>query len=145
MDRELIVELKYFNMFLNVKLDKMRKEHRNKMPVINAVILKYLIENKNKVIFQKDIEEEFAVRKSRLSKILSSMEEDDYIKRIAVKEDARLKQIILGDEGKKLNAHIIKGKKDIQNMLLKGVEEEDLSIFYDVLDKITENAKNDIN
>ena len=85
------------------------------------------------------------MKKSRLSKVLSSMEKEKLIKRESVKEDARLKQIVLGERAKTLNKNILKSKQEIENILLKDIDSKDLEIFYSVVDKIVENLKEDIN
>ncbi len=127
-----------------MRFEKFKRKHTNNMPIIKGIILKYIFENKGKEIFQKDIEEEFSIKKSRLSKILSSMEEDELISREPVKEDARLKKIMIGDKAKTLNENVLKSKKEIEDILLKDIDEKDLEIFFNVVDKIVENLKEDI-
>ena len=73
------------------------------------------------------------------------MEKEKLIKRESVKEDARLKQIVLGERAKTLNKNILKSKQEIENILLKDIDSKDLEIFYSVVDKIVENLKEDIN
>lgn len=56
-------------------------------------ILNYiLLETLHRDIYQKNLEEEFQVRKSTVSGILKLMEKNGFIYRESVKEDARLKK-----------------------------------------------------
>ena len=57
-------------------------------------ILNYiLLETLHRDIYQKNLEEEFQVRKSTVSGILKLIEKNGFIYRESVKEDARLKRI----------------------------------------------------
>lgn len=58
-------------------------------------ILNYiLLETLHRDIYQKNLEEEFQVRKSTVSGILKLIEKNGFIYRESVKEDARLKRIL---------------------------------------------------
>ena len=58
-------------------------------------ILNYiLLETLHRDIYQKNIEEEFQIRKSTVSGILKLIEKNGFIYRESVKEDARLKRIL---------------------------------------------------
>lgn len=57
--------------------------------------------NDGKDVFQKNLEISFDIRPSSVSSILSLMEEKKLIKRVSVKNDARLRKIILTKEGSK--------------------------------------------
>lgn len=108
---------------------------------ISGLILKYLFLNQNIDIYQKDIEEEFMINKSRLSKILSNLEKDNLIKRVSSKDDGRFKKIVLGEKAKKINKDILKSKEELEKSMLNGVTEEELETFYNVIDKVENNLK----
>ncbi|MDL2310639.1 MarR family transcriptional regulator [Peptostreptococcaceae bacterium OttesenSCG-928-C18] len=143
MEKEIFLEIKKLNMFLNMRFQKIRKDHINNFSMAEGIIIRYLFENEKNITFQKDIEDDLHFKKSRLSKILSSMEEDELIKRESVKEDARLKQIVLGEKAKTLNKNILKNKQELENIILKDIDSKDLEVFYSVVDKIVENLKID--
>lgn len=104
----------------------------------NLFILKYLQENKDKDIFQRDIEKVLSVTKSTCSKVLSTMESKKLIKRNAVR-DARLNKITitpLGDEMvEKFNAYIYAHDKS----LVEGLTEEQVNTLLYCLDTIKAN------
>lgn len=62
-------------------------------------ILRYLYKNRDREIFQRDIEREFSITRSTVTNILQLMERKGYILRQSVPQDARLKRLILTDEG----------------------------------------------
>lgn len=75
------------------------KSGLDKVTVMHGWIIGYLIMNKDRDIYQKDIESEFAISRSTVTNILKLMEKKGYITRVSVASDARLKKIALTDKG----------------------------------------------
>ena len=61
----------------------------------NAWIIGYIAEHSDRDVFQRDIEEDFSIRRSTVSNMISLMEQKGYIKRESVDYDARLKKLVL--------------------------------------------------
>ena len=59
--------------------------------------------NRDRDIFQKDVETEFSIGRSTVTNILKLMEKKGYIRREAVPQDGRLKRLVLLDKGMALN------------------------------------------
>ncbi len=111
---------------------------------VQIKIVHYLAENfrKKKIVYQRDIEKALSVRRSTVSGILQTMEKNNFIKRIPVKEDARLKQIVLTDKAKKIAKEMKKKANSFDYLLSNGISYEELTIFFKVIDKIKENISN---
>ena len=62
-------------------------------------IMEYLCRNSDTPVFQRDIEREFSITRSTVTNILQLMERKGYIRRQSVPQDARLKQLVLTEEG----------------------------------------------
>ena len=63
---------------------------------IQSRIIRFLyLESQKRDVYQKDIEEEFNIRRSSVTSVLQLLEKKGYIKRVSVKDDKRLKKIIL--------------------------------------------------
>lgn len=62
-------------------------------------IMSYLYWHKNDPVYQRDIEREFSITRSTVTNILQLMERKGYIQRQSVPQDARLKRLILTEEG----------------------------------------------
>ena len=62
-------------------------------------IMSYLYWHKNEPVYQRDIEREFSITRSTVTNILQLMERKGYIQRLSVPQDARLKQLVLTEEG----------------------------------------------
>ena len=61
----------------------------------NGWIIEYIAQNSDKEIFQRDIEEQFLIRRSTVSNMIQLMEKKGYIERKSVNYDARLKKLEL--------------------------------------------------
>ena len=103
----------------------------------NVFIFVHLYKNKDKEIFQKDIEREFGMTRSTASNILALMEKKGLVKRIPSLVDKRLKQVVLTDLGneysKKVQAELDEFNKKL-NLCFNEKEKNDL---FDYLNRIT--------
>lgn len=95
-------------------------------------------ESAKRDIFQKDMEEEFDIRRSSVTSVLNHMEKNGYIKRVSVSEDARLKKIVLTDKGsdteKKIHDFIIKFERSLREELT----DEEMDIFVKIINRLSE-------
>lgn len=98
-----------------------------------------VLEGKDKDIFQKDFEKGLDLKRSSISLMLNNMEKNDLIKRVPVSEDARLKKIVLTEKSLELYEKISKAIDTVENKLSNNITEEELKVFYNVLDKIRNN------
>lgn len=103
-------------------------------------VILYLMRNKDRDIFQRDIEEEFDIRRSSVSATLSNLEEKGYIIRSSVSQDARLKKITVTYKGEKFIEESMKIINGFEKELVSQITEEELDIFYRVLNKLSEVA-----
>ena len=69
----------------------------------NGWIIDYIRKKSPKPVYQKDLEAEFNITRSTASKVLNLMEEKGFIVRESVPEDARLKKLVLTEEGLRLH------------------------------------------
>ena len=76
-----------------------RKFGVDEVTMMHGWIIRYLYENREQDIFQKDIEQRFAVGRSTVTNLLQLMEKKGFIRRESVKQDARLKKVILTEKG----------------------------------------------
>lgn len=108
---------------------------------VNGWAIRYFYENRENDVFQKDFEERFSIRRSTASKILKTMEEKGYIKRISVESDARLKKIILTDTAIEVHKRITADIAAREMRLRQNVTEDELETFFTVMDKFTANLE----
>lgn len=97
------------------------------------------LEGKNKDIFQKDLETGLDLKRSSISLMLNNMEKSGLIERVLVSEDARLKKLVLTEKSHKLYEKISIAINSVENRLSQKITEDELEVFYNVLDKIRRN------
>ena len=100
-------------------------------------IISYL--NKENIVYQRDIEQKFNLKRSTVSGILDTMEKNNLIKRINSKDDLRLKQIVLTEYA--INQiHKIKNEiKRFDKQLQENIDISDLEIYFKVSEQIKKN------
>ena len=121
-----------------------KPEEHQKPTMMQGWIIGYLCRNKDKEIFQKDIEQNFEIRRSTATNILQLMEKNGFIKREAVDYDARLKKICITPKAVALNDEIVEKIKDTEKIVLKGISKDELDIFLSVVEKMKENLRNSL-
>jgi DNA-binding MarR family transcriptional regulator len=105
---------------------------------IQAKILAFVHCNSHKKdIFQKDIEEEFGIRRSSVTSVLQLMEKNGYIKRISVLEDARLKKIILTEKGAEIQENVYKFILKFERSLQDELTEDEFNILISIIEKLS--------
>ena len=113
----------------------------DQLTVLSGWILHYLSMNEGKEVFQKDIENEFGITRSTVTGIIKLMEQKGFITRISVPKDARLKQLVLTDMGRKYEEQMGSQMRQNNLQLQKNITEEEMETFLRVIDKIKQNVK----
>ena len=113
----------------------------NEISNSNGFILRYIEEHENELVTQKDIEVAFGITRSTASTVLSLMEKKELIIREVLKEDNRVKKVMITDKGKSVNADIKKEIDDFEQTLILGLSEEEINQFLNCINKIKNNLK----
>ena len=117
------------------------KSYVDKMTGTHGWAVGYFADNRHRDVFQKDFEQEFNIRRSTASAILSLMEKNDLIKRESVDYDARLKKITLTKKALEVHSVVNEAFDRFENTIKEGITPEELNIFFRVLDKINSNME----
>lgn len=113
---------------------------KDDLTVMQKHVLKFvLLESVHREVYQKDIEEEFQIRKSTVTGILQLMEKHGYICRESVEKDARLKRIVPTAKAEELRPSILDHIHETEIHLTKGIPEEDILICKKVLCRMYHN------
>ena len=108
---------------------------------VNGWAIHYFYDNRDKQIFQRDFENRFSIRRSTASNILKTMEQNGFIQRVSVENDARLKQIILTDKAIKIHEEIMKDIERREALLRKGFTEAEIEQFVNMIDRLILNLE----
>ena len=118
------------------------KDKENLLPTpTQCQIIEYILNNKNKDIYQKDLEKVLNLRRATVSGVLHTMEKNGLIKRVTDESDTGTKKIILNEKiPERFNEYSKKIKK-IENNIIKDISDKDLEIFLKVISQMKESIK----
>ena len=93
---------KLTNLMKRKFLLELSNDKHNNVTKTQGMVIGYLMANKDKQIFQKDIENELQIRASSATECLTVMEQNGLIERKDVVCDARKKQIVLTQKAQRI-------------------------------------------
>ncbi|MDR0920806.1 MAG: MarR family winged helix-turn-helix transcriptional regulator [Lactobacillales bacterium] len=108
---------------------------------IQVATLLFLLKRKERETFQKDIEEQFHVRRPTATNMIKRMEANGLIYREPVSYDARLKRIVLAEKAYKYQKWMEKSSKVFQEKMVQDIPDEEISMFISTLRKIQKNME----
>lgn len=144
MDEELKIKVEDMHMgrLLGILSHQMVRNRNNpsivmksdELTAMQKHVLKFiLLETLHRDLYQKDIEEEFQIRKSTATGILQLMEKKGFIYRECAKQDGRLKRIVPTDKAKDILPAILEHIDETERSLEKGIPREDVALCKQVL------------
>ena len=117
------------------------KLYIDKMTGTHGWAIGFFYHNRDRDIFQKDFEQEFNIRRSTASNILALIEKNGLITRESVPYDARLKKITLTQKALDIQCIVDKAFESLEETMKKDITDEDLQMFFRVIDKINNNLE----
>jgi DNA-binding MarR family transcriptional regulator len=140
-DKSISLEIKKIDSLIVRKIMAYNKDAIYHLTPVQIVVIKYLIKNKDSVVYQKDIEKKLGLRKSTVSGILGTMIKNGIITRTDSTNDLRSKEIRLTETGYKLDKAMRKKAFEFEKLLQSNISKEDLEVFYKVTKQIQENLE----
>lgn len=136
-------KIKTINNLMKRNMDKIFGHKPDRATLMHTWIMNYLQEQeeKHKDTFQKDIEAEFSINRSTTSEMLKLMCKNGMIQRVAVDYDARLKKIVLTDQGRQFNQSMEEKMNRVHRRLLEGLSDEEVDTLSSLCDQLIENLK----
>lgn len=112
----------------------------DEVTLMHGWIIRYLHDNREREVFQRDIEMQFAIGRSTVTNIIQLMEKKGYISRESVEYDARLKKVVLTEMGEEtyFKMESLGNKMDLK--IIENISDEEMEVFLRVMNKIKENA-----
>lgn len=110
-------------------------------PAQNGILHFILSRYRERDLFQKDVEEEFNLRRPTATEILKLMEKKGLIYREEVPYDARCKKIIATEKGIKLEEQVLKDILGMERLVTRGIPREELDAFIATGVKMINNLK----
>ncbi len=125
-----------------IKRDMLRSDFKKELDDAtgkNGWIIGYIANNSDRDVFQRDIEDDFMIRRSTVSNMIQLMEKKGYIRREPVSYDARLKKLTLTPKAQEVHQNMVRQIEDNDRKMRQGISNEDLKTFFEVLKKIRQN------
>lgn len=139
------LEIKNLNNMIHRHFANLRTtEILNELTGSNGYILVYLIEHKDELITQKNIEEVLGITRSTASIVLSNMEKNQFITREILQSDSRVKSIHITSKGKELYEMMTLEKIEFEQKLKKGFTEEEIDQFLNMIKRMKQNIKEEL-
>ena len=108
---------------------------------MHSWIMEYLYRHSETPVFQRDIEREFSITRSTVTNILQLMERKGYIQRQSVPQDARLKQLVLTEEGVRFHENTILSFHQTDDYVANLLTEEENAELLRLLNKLRDALK----
>lgn len=122
---------------------RVKQEGIDEITLMHGWIIRYLYENQDQDVFQKDIEKNFSIGRSTVTGILQILEKKGFVSRKCVAHDARLKKVILTKKGMESHRKIEELITCQNQKMTEGVDARELQIFMRVAEQIRENLEKD--
>ena len=137
-DKSILFEIKKFNGLVTKELFT---NECNNISTTQYLIINYLINNKDKDIYQKDIEKALNLSRATTSGVLGTMEKNGLIKRVSSTIDTRTKVIEIEECANKCFNERKKKIKELEEEALKEISQEEIESFLLTLDKMKKNIR----
>lgn len=87
-------------------------------------------------VLQRELEEEFKIRKSSVTSVIQILEKKGLIRRVGVPGDARKKELILTEDGILVQRTVIERLETLENMVNEVLSPEERKLWHSCIRKI---------
>lgn len=120
---------------INRKMQVMNDDY--KITGTQSRILHYIaVESEKRQVFQKDVEEEFNIRRSTATEILKLLEKKQLILKESVESDGRLKKLTLTEKAQEFQNHMCNKIEQIEQELSDRLTKEEQVQLLHLLEKL---------
>ena len=102
-------------------------------------MMNYIYDHREFDVFQKDMEDCFQISGATASNTLKGMEKQGVIVRVPMEDDARKKKITLTQKGVAFHEAALMNMRRLEEALTKGMTEEEITIYRDLLRRSIQN------
>ncbi len=135
-------QLKRVSTMLSRRMQSVSRQNRpEEISGVFAWVIAFLLDNADRPIYQKDIEREFGLSRSAVSRALTQMEEKGLILRANSTSDCRLKQLLTTEKAKAVSQQLFFACQTVENELVKGFSPEELSELNGYLKRLEDNLR----
>ncbi|MFP3154746.1 MarR family winged helix-turn-helix transcriptional regulator [Lachnospiraceae bacterium ZAX-1] len=142
MNPTILYEVKSLSNLVGRQIDRALSLDSGDNPTgMQGFVLGYLGGNRDKDVFQRDVETEFQIRRSTATGILQLMEKGGLIERRPVAYDARLKKLVLTEKASRSYENVMRIIHSIDELAESGLTKSEIETFLNVLHKMQKNLE----
>lgn len=119
----------------------MSSEEYSDLTFMNFWIINFINEQKDREVYQKDIERQLSINRATASKMLTTMEKKGLIVRETSEVDGRLRKIVLKQKALSYYENNKGMIDDLERKMIEGISNQDLEAFQRVYDGIRRNLE----
>ena len=139
--RDAAICIKVLNSLIQRELDERCKLMAGDMiSGVNGLIMGYILRRGGNV-YQRELEDEFGLTRSTISKVVNLMERKGLIERAAAEHDARQRVIILTDAAREMARGLQEEGRRISERLLSGFDEGETDVLAGFIDRMMQNMR----
>ena len=91
---------------------------------------------REKKVLQKELEEEFKIRKSSVTSVIQILEKKGLVRRVSVPGDARKKEVVLTEYGITVQETVMERLKGLENMVNEVLTPRERKLWHSCIRKI---------
>ena len=110
---------------------------------VQFMVLNFILENEEKDIFKKDIENLIGVRGATVTGIVQNLVQKGYVERVVSNVDARKKKIVLCEDKKQDIVFLKNEMARLKDKIESGITDKEREEFSRIINKLKENLKDE--
>lgn len=129
------------NRIMRYMEQRFRAIDRDMVTGTNGWILAYLLDNAHRDVFQRELEQEFGVTRSTVSKVIKLMEQKGLVERCLDERDARQRRLRLTEEAKAITRELHMEGERLNERLLRGFDTDEIEKLQDYMARMMRNMQ----
>ena len=123
---------KLSNTFRRAMDNSAGKKYADTLTGVHGWVLGYLYDRELEgvAVYQKNLEQDFGIRRSTVTQMMQLMEKNGLIERQNVKNDARLKRLNLTQKGREIHLLVVRDIQSMETAAIEGISEQELDVFF---------------
>ena len=133
-------EIKALSNLLRRKIWNVGEHPRHELLTeVDGMIVGFLCHNRDREVFQKDVETAFCIRGSTASRLLQRLESYGFVARRTSARDARLKQVVATEKALALNQQLEDRIAAVEASITRDIPGEEIRSFLATVEKLKAN------
>ena len=107
----------------------------------NGWILGYLLQNADREVYQRELEQEFSITRSTASKVVNLMEKKGLVERCTAEHDGRMLKLTLTEKAEALAREMRRESENLSQILTRDFAPEEIENLYEYLGRMKKNLR----